>query len=365
MKKIITDPYKYKKYIKNLEIIGQPIQYDRVFEITVNNYPENLESIQYQPCFVYLVNADKKNISIILDTLTMELEYELSMKLNDYHPVYLDSINAVQWVNTQSQDTLMLSPTQPKKFEWDVSDLNKDVYSIGSSELIPYLANDVINPSIKLKKWRHVYIVDNENDDLTLSILLQSKKEEHYFIVPKECYLLVHKKYPIKKIKKIGNDVIVQGSTDLNEEWVRSCCHSFVPYIWMSIPINDRYDDTVLQYNLIRAASSILPKKVLPIVCIDLRLIKVYSDSSDSINEFLEAFDNLPDQDLSSTDTYEESHVHVIIKSNYEWVNYYFIIQSIPEIPRREGSLTKMKDFDTYEKQWRKLQAYYKWIGVV
>jgi len=367
MRTFFTDPFVYSKQLEQLGNPSNNVVHDRVFEFTYDNIDANKEaiiaSIEYKPCEVTLTGLKNeqplKKQAKISEALTMELEHLLNMKLNTFYCYISGGI--ASWTDKNTGDPLLLSPKQQAALDlkWDIKGLTY-FYPIGSEEWIPWLiissSSSVENP-IPYVRWKDIYLVKDESIQTSMIIKKASLLQMYVFVLETSQWKKMSNGWPIMKLADLSKEhILVKGDSTYNAIWFQQIKSSPVPFIYQQP--ESGLSDAILQLKLFYAASLVSKSnKVLPIFDSSIKLVKVYTESTEALDNFNKVYSSISFSDLHITDS----------KSNFNYripVLYQDVIYISDSSKSSKGLKTNAFLKNNILDHWSQLRALYDWMGL-
>ncbi len=364
----ITDPIRYEKDLSSLgKSLTIPIQVDRVFELTYSSIPDELlQKIQYKPCSVIVENVNPLNIAGMLPIVHEELQYILQMDISDYFPSYNDGL--VTWTNQITGDPLYLSPSIPQGWKWDVKAIEK-YFPIGTDPWIPWLI-DSQSTKILLTQWKDVWLVESEELQINLLLEKESLKQNYIMNFPSKQWKMIKGTWPIKILAdNSSSDVLLQGTNSFNKDWIYlNSIKSVIPVPVTFWPIPEPDLPIPIQLFKLYHATHLTTHKLLPIYDRSLQLVKLYTTSEESLDEFYDAYYMLPIKDMyhylspplhQQEDIISQKRGYRVIDPNTQEV-YLITYEPISVGAPEKTSFSKYKDINS---QWNNHTSFLNWMG--
>lgn len=280
---IITDIYTHP--IKDIVPGTTPIPYDRVYEVVCLSKHSDIAYSMAE------LNISHKCSSTHLDTFTQEMEFILKMDLSEYDAVFFTDKKVV-WINRNTNNKLMLSPTQVKKIKkdvYDTSELNNDFLPVGTDVFIPWLLNKInIDDFIR---WNNVFLVQKSHY-IDALVGIGEIKQTNKFVIHKTpqfpdkniTRMFDNNANLIKKIHETESWCLVQGTEYFNEKWVmqnRELSNFYVDY---TAPANTAlYSVATFQFILYDCLVSKGIYDIIPFYIQSIGLVMVYSLKMDGV----------------------------------------------------------------------------------
>jgi hypothetical protein len=296
----VTDPFVFQHALEPFgDPIYQPVEFDRVFQITVHGAPP--KEIFYEECKIELTDRKATVGASLFPTLTHELSFLLNLDLSPYF-TSLDK-NVITWTHKLSGQPLMLSPHQKSilgSMVWSVKGLGPSTFPVGVENWIPWLAAKK-SPSIQLLKWRDVWLTTTKKEYEYLSTERLSLLQSNVFELSSTIFDKLKDKWPLQGLVELPDTkVLVQGTSDYTFEWAQTI--GDIPYVYY-VP-QESLSSSMIQFKLYKTASVLLPDhSILPLLNTKTGLVKIYAESHEAIKQFKIMLDKIITSDLSTTPT--------------------------------------------------------------
>ena len=323
--KVYVDPWKNDKELKRLTswsiFVTEPVEVDRVFEVTYHVKPEyhtnaqDLASkISYVPLQVKidveggeLTKLEERFLTLATAVVVQKSGYK---KLwTDYYPNYDAATQLLSWSHNETNDLFYVPPKTPTIGPIELPMLGEDwQYALGPDPILPWIASTVISPSIPTLDYHGIPMVSTEDERESILTLQTSIYRQPCFWVK---LALINQlgggdvwgleRMPTSPM--INDEILVKAQFHhFGEDWIkynenRSQWND--PVILLPWHLNRGSPDDLIQARLFEAAASIIEDaSILPWYNSDKQLVTVHISSAKGYHLWLKQLDALPSRTL-------------------------------------------------------------------